>query len=35
MLEMYLRYIDPINNNIIVSQWTSYIARFVPDSDLA
>jgi hypothetical protein len=32
ILEMY---IDPVNNIIIPSQFTSYITRFVPDSNLA
>jgi hypothetical protein len=35
ILEMYSRYFDPINNSILASQETSYITRFMPNSDLA
>ncbi len=33
ILEMYSRYFDPVKQIIIASQQTSYITRFVLDSD--
>jgi hypothetical protein len=35
ILEMYSRYFNPVNNNYIASQLTSYITRLVPDCLIA